>query len=144
MEEEKLKIEGLKFISSEHRKLLAGRISQEWKIIILVLTYYVGLASSKKFEVAIDSCILVYAAAIPAFVSCCFLYFLHQANVSNKNYAHAAENAIMDFLVCGKIQYEKPAQDEEWLLQGRNLIAFLWQSVIIVSFALVSFYASRS
>lgn len=140
MEEEKLKIESLKFISTEHRKLLAGRISQEWKIIVLVLTYYVGLASSKTFIVVIDTYIIFCSTTIPALVSCCFLYFLHQANVINKGFAHAAESAMIKFIEIGVIKYEKPKEDKKWFLKDRNLVAFLWQSVIIVSFAVVSFY----
>jgi hypothetical protein len=135
------KLECLKHISIVHRKILATRILQEWKVTLLTLGFYGSIILSKiqLNESLISSSFTVTVALIPAFVAICFLYYLHQANIKNSFISKNAEKSMQQFVETGQFAFIAPSEDTiPSQLTRRSWLALFWQSLIIILFSALS------
>ena len=145
--ESKEKLESFLFLAQIHRKQFDERRRYEWKIIFTLLSFYVLAALfTLQDKVNPPSAWIVWLCfLILAIISSLFLAFLHAANFKNKEIAHRAEGAILDILneTGSKVNLFK--EHTLWLscklfdkLKNSNQWSWLWQTVIIFLFALMS------
>ena len=133
----------LKFMSETHRREFNERRRHEIKIVLTVLTFYVLAGSSRFTEYFPDNLSHVFKVAIwhsfilLAIVSSVFLWFVHNANNTNKTIAERSENAIIGLMKNENITidvYKKPFKGEGTVKWAN----WLWETIIFTLFALGS------
>ncbi|EGR3365973.1 hypothetical protein DMN80_23975 [Vibrio parahaemolyticus] len=146
---EQEKINCLKHLSTQHRAILAARIQQEWKVTLLALTFYALVAISRTpGKWGIEPVAIPYvslAVTISALASIGFLYYLHQANATNRYIAESAEKSIENFIESGCVEFHLDVMNQSNKnLSSRVKVALFWQSLIIVSFAVFAVFIVSS
>ncbi|EGQ8234432.1 hypothetical protein HJ202_24425 [Vibrio parahaemolyticus] len=146
---EREKISCLKHLSTQHRAILAARILQEWKVTLLALTFYTLVAisrSSSKWNIELVAIPYVsFAVVVSALASIGFLYYLHQANATNRYIAESAEIAMERFIQSGYVEFELDITAESnKRLSSRVKVAWFWQSLTITSFAVFALFIVSS
>jgi len=159
-EQLELKVRSLIHLSSEHRKQLSQRISHEWKVLIVTLTFYVSLIGAKlsgKLKPLDDSAVMVIVVCsfFVGLASCGFILFLHQSNTINKKIAHEAEKSLISLIENSEIECSLSSEDlkiysdsddqrVKFSLNIRNWIALIWQATVIFSALVACVYIIRS
>jgi hypothetical protein len=96
------KVDALKAISNVHRSQFNERRQYEWKVLLLTLGIYAAILASKYTgSVHIPSTSTFYVcfwimAFLLAVISSMYLWFLNRANKVNQDFAHVAEDALME------------------------------------------------
>ena len=146
---EQEKINCLRHLSTQHRSILAARIQQEWKVTLFALTFYSLVAISRTSDKwGIEPVAIPYvslAVAISALASIGFLYYLHQANATNRYIAESAEKSMEKFIESGYVKFQLDVDNHSnKKLSSRVKVALFWQSLIIVSFAVFAVFIVSS
>jgi len=132
-------IEILKTLSMIHRGQFDQRRTYEWRIIFATLGIFASSVAAKLLGTAnlptsyLFRVIVWIAFIILAIIASIYLYFVHQANETNKRFAHAAEDALMNISgVEGFIQAKADIpKSVRWFW------SLTWQVMTLILFAVV-------
>lgn len=145
-------IDQLKFISKTHRTAMDTRRGYEREIVTGTVTFFVLTAAAAyggRLILPNTSCAvaLVWVGALLlAALSCCYLWGVHGRNHVNKSIAEAAENAIIDACCVQAVKDAAPEASSPSSTKRPGSTfwskywAFVWQAMIIFSFAITSAY----
>jgi len=144
-------IDGLKHLSQTHRTQHAARRSNEWKVFLSTVTLIVltvAFATKEKNVFVDDRLWIGIFIVIIGVSSVVYLFFIHNANNRDKEFAERAENQIMALLDGSSSEIKSIYADDPKkyshsfasLYEGefKGLWSFLFQALIIGSISAVA------